>query len=622
MRPSTARAMPRTYSIVAVIVLAVLIGFGRSASFGFVSWDDDLHFVENPHLNPVSAAGLVELWTQPYERIYTPVPYTLWAGVAMLASVLDDEPAAAGRHPGWMHALNLIVHTANTWLVFVILRSLLVARIRGPDRVPAPNDSGASTGSKLERDSAALDWAACAGALLFGLHPLQVEAVAWASGLRDLSYAAFGLGALASHLGQAQRAAFAARAGDTSSRTANPIPILSTICFAVAVFAKPNAVALPFVAVALDRLVIGRPWRDALVSIAPWIPLALLCTFITSSVQLVVDAKPAPLFVRPFLAADAVAFYLGKLVAPVSLGIDYGRSLERVAQNPGILISGLVPAALAAVLWWRRREWPAAGVAFAVFVLGLLPALGLMTFRFQLLSTVADRYAYVAMLGPAFGFACALAARPGPVATGLGATLVAVLCGLTVVQTEAWASSEALYRNTLRANPESVIANHGVGDALLAAEDYDGAVAHYQAALAVIPRFPRALNKVGWARLQQGRSDEALPYLVAAAREFMALGDRPGAAMAHSNMGQLWLDRGVPERAGAEYQRAIDLDAGRAWDHVQLGGIRLAQGLRNPAVRHFRAALALDPDNEGAKESLAVALAGGDVQAVETPSQP
>ena len=154
------------------------------------------------------------------------------------------------------------------------------------------------------------------------------------------------------------------------------------------------------------------------------------------------------------------------------------------------------------------------GLQFTAAVVAKLVTLLPLMIAAALLSTVADRYAYVAMLGPAFGFACALAARPGPVATGLGATLVAVLCGLTVVQTEAWASSEALYRNTLRANPESVIANHGVGDALLAAEDYDGAVAHYEAALAVIPRFPRALNKVGWARLQQGRSDEALPYLV------------------------------------------------------------------------------------------------------------
>ena len=74
-------------------------------------------------------------------------------------------------------------------------------------------------------------------------------------------------------------------------------------------------------------------------------------------------------------------------------------------------------------------------------------------------------------------------------------------------------------------------------------------------------------------------------------------------------MGQLWLDREAPERAAAEYQRALELDPGRTEDHVQLGAIRLIQGRIDPAAHHFRAALARDPTNKRAAEGLAIALA-------------
>ena len=136
--------------------LALLVVYFTSLRFGFLTWDDDVNITANPSL---LGARWSELWGQSYYGLYVPVSYTAWALLAKLGMV-----------PLYFHAANLLVHLLNGILCYAVLAVFV-------------------------GEGAAL-W----GALFFLLHPLQVETVCWASGLRDLLSVFFGLAAWRVHL--------------------------------------------------------------------------------------------------------------------------------------------------------------------------------------------------------------------------------------------------------------------------------------------------------------------------------------------------------------------------------------------------------------------------------------
>src|SRR5438093_1736288 len=159
----------RTLSAPAAVILIVLVGaaaFGRVAKFEFLSWDDYQTVAGNPQLNPPTSRSIASFWTHPQVDLYIPVTYTVWAFAANAAAVPQPPPPNPPA-TGWaldarvFHTLNLALHLAAACIVFLLLRDLL---------------GGAGSA----------DLAAVAGALLFALHPVQVEPVAWISGMKDV----------------------------------------------------------------------------------------------------------------------------------------------------------------------------------------------------------------------------------------------------------------------------------------------------------------------------------------------------------------------------------------------------------------------------------------------------
>src|SRR5207244_11687944 len=102
-----------------------------------------------------------------------------------------------------------------------------------------------------------------------------------------------------------------------------------------------------------------------------------------------------PLWTRPFIAGDALAFYLRKLVWPLRLGVDYGREPAPTLASHWPYVTSIVPITIAVMLWIKRRAWTPALAGAVVFGLGLLPVLGFVPFDFQIYSTVADHYLYL-----------------------------------------------------------------------------------------------------------------------------------------------------------------------------------------------------------------------------------
>jgi tetratricopeptide (TPR) repeat protein len=228
---------------------------------------------------------------------------------------------------------------------------------------------------------------------------------------------------------------------------------------------------------------------------------------------------------RPLVAGDALGFYLLKVFAPLGLSADYGRSPDTVLSNGMIWWTWLWPAAMAALLILRKplRIYL---VPFAIFVAALLPTLGLVPFNFQVVSTVADRYMYFALIGPALALAMIVVQGARHWVTAAATLWVAALVALTVWRLPVWSEDLKLFAATLETNPHSWKAKHNYASAL----DDRGRTAEGERLMReVIARRPdsaEAYNDMGVMLWKLGRHGEA----AAAMRQSVIIRPTPGSA--------------------------------------------------------------------------------------------
>jgi len=467
-----------------LLVLACVAVFGEIGRHGFVRWDDEINVYRNPYLNPVTPANLGHFWTgtgmgKAADTVYRPLVYSIYAliapGAATTPYLTDGQGAGLDARP--FHAVSLLVHVLNVLLVFGLLRRLV------------KNDG-----------------AAAVGAALFALHPLQVEAVAWVSGLTDLLGALFSLLALTAFVRFRE-----AGQGNGSWKWF----AVATLWFGLALLSKPSAAVLPLLALVLDCAVLGRSWRESVKVLAGWLPLALASVIVAHHAEpVLLSGVVTPWWTRPLIAGDALLLSVRHLVWPVGLGIDYGRSPGVALADHAWLSSLVVLIAGACVRRLRRRcPWLLAGAA--LFAAALLPTLGLIPFRFQTFSTVADRYSYLALLGPSLALAWSLARLPHrlPARLAAGSICAAALLLMSLgsaAQVTTWRSSTALFDHALVVNPRSWMAHLNLGGILADTGRRDEAVVHYQQAMRLRPDdAAKDAYTDGVTLARQGRKAEA-----------------------------------------------------------------------------------------------------------------
>lgn len=469
--------------MVVPIVMALLV-LHPLAGGDFISWDDLDTVARNPLLNPALPAGLADHWTRQQGHLYIPVTYSTWHVVAMLTQASERDELGQALQ-GWVFSsLNLLVHLVSVALVSQVLL-------------------------RLTRSG----FAAIAGATLFAIHPLQVEAVGWISGLKDLLGTLFMLAAVLVFLPAAGPLPDAASAAMARRRI-----VLLFLLSAAAMLAKPTAMVLPAVLLVMDVLLLRRRVIASLRIVAPMfvllsIPTAIVTRLVQQSGH--VDTL-VPLVQRPLVALDSLAFYLGKLVWPTSLTIDYGRT-PRSVIDAGFHAAWLVPPALmlVAALVYRRAPWMLAGLLVAL--LPLTPVLGLVPFDFQYISGVADHYAYPAMFGVALLLAFTLqhvATRPAPVAVVLIAAF-APLAWLAYRQSQVWQDTPSLMQHAMSVRPDSWLAANNLAshrldrlppddspDLLPALQDAEQLA---RRAISLRVHYAEAYNNLGYALYRQSR---------------------------------------------------------------------------------------------------------------------
>ncbi|MDO8543458.1 MAG: tetratricopeptide repeat protein [Opitutaceae bacterium] len=574
------------------LALAILAVYQPTWDARFI-WDDDAHLTAHPSI--VGPLGLKEVWTTSAANYFPLVLTTFWA----LHKVFGLDPLV-------FHLVGIVLHVACTLLLWAVLRRL---------RVPG----------------------AWVGAALWGLHPVQVESVAWVSEIINTQSGVFFLGSIW----------FATRWLDPEepAQRSGGDYAAALVCALAAMLSKPSTVMLP---VALGLVCWWRrgrvQWRDAR-WLAPFFVLAVATSGWAIWEQRVHhhavggewDQSPAE---RIIIAGRAVWFYAGKLLWPYPLSFIYPRwtieSGRLVSWLPaGAAVGGI--AGLAYLAFKHSPVWRGVFFAVAYHVALLFPVLGFFNVYFFRYSFVADHFQYLASMGllTLAGAAIATAANRlestallWRMATTATAAILVSFSILGWRHARIFADDETLWRATLKTNPKSVLAHNNLGVLLVDAGRPADAIEHYERALETNPGLVDTRYNLGKAL---ARVPERMPEAI---RQFEAvLQARPNFEEARHNLA-IALAAMPARRADAivQYEAVVRLNPQNARAHsdlgVVLGGIpdRLQEAIRHgeiavqlksdlpeahfnlannlsriperktEAVRHYEAALKLKPD--------------------------
>ncbi len=462
-----------------LLIAAALLCMGRLIACDFTNWDDDSTVHHNSRMNPPTLQSVQYYWQHSAGSLYIPVTYTVWSGLAMIARLNTPDATGNWLNPNVFHAANVLVHVGCVLLVFSILQTLTRHRA-----------------------------AAVIGALLFAVHPIQVESVGWVSGMKDVLWGLLSLSAVDLYL--------QATPDNTESRRRYSLPLYlaATACFALAMLAKPAAMVTPGLVLVIEVLLRKQSWRSIAMRLLPWIVLTVPVMIITRLVQPGAANDGGPLWARPMIVLDSLYFYATKLIWPATLTPDYGRTPAVVIASGQVWWTWIAPTIIGvfAITQLRRRPWIAAGLL--LFIVGMAPMLGWIPFSFQFFSTTADHYAYVSMLGVSLIVAYALRSVEQRRMTWIIAGMIlAALCLRSIAQTGIWADNRTLLDHMMAANPNSYPAANLLGDAELAAGRRESAEALYRKSIALQPGYPLPHNRLADLLVKSGRSDEAIEHI-------------------------------------------------------------------------------------------------------------
>jgi len=518
------------------------------------------------------------------------------------------------------HVTNVLLHIGSAILLWRVLRRL---------RIPGA-------------------WLA---ALIFAIHPVNVESVAWITERKNTLAMFFYALTLWCYLRFLEAANQNPSSGVRSTRSATqPSSIssrtwycLSLVAFLCALLSKTSVVMAPFVLLLLawwqGRSEIkvqssapssspkprssSRPFTQSLTRLVPFFAISLALGLVTVWFQYhraigedIMDKTDFT--IRLAAAGWSVWFYLYKALVPLNLSFVYP---AWQTHWPKVSISSFLPFLPALVLvlafgvFWRyRRTWSRAPLfTLAYFVLMLLPVLGFLNVYFQRYSPVADHWQYFSIIAPialGAGFLVVQSSKFGVrsstrrtrtcsfILGSLGAMWVATLIVLSFQQTKIYANSETLWLDTLRKNPDSWLAHNNFGQLLAAQGRTEEAIQHYSESLRLHPQQAEARNNLGSVFLEQGK-------LEAATVQFNdALKFNPRAAVAWYNLGNVLDQQGRRSEAIANYRRALELLPQYPDAHNNLACLLAADGELNEALFHFRQALRFRPDYPDACNNL------------------
>lgn len=583
------------------LVVITVAAYAPVRHFNFVSFDDQVYVTNNPHVRAgLTWAGLVWAFTTDYAANWHPITW--------ISHMLDVQ--IFGLNPGPHHVVNLVLHTINTLLLWLVFRRL--------------------TGSVVRSGFVAA---------LFAVHPLHVESVAWVAERKDLLSTCFALLTIWAYAGYARRPGITRYAG-------------ALVLFGLGLMAKPMLVTLPFLLLLLDAWPLGRiagfapsggkppglNWGQVVREKIPFFILAILSSAVTVVAQhrggSISSLDVVPLGVRIPNAIVAYAVYIRQTILPADLAVLYPYPVSPPIAAAAAAFVMLVAAT--AVILRRARSLPYLAVGWFWFLGTLVPVIGLVQVGGQ---AHADRYTYFPLIGLFLAGVWGLAdlarrtaiPRRGLIATAWGVIIVCAVA--TRVQAGTWsdgitlwrravavttansrahvnlgtsyadagrpAEAAAEYRTALQIQPNLPQAHNNLGLALVKLRDPDEAIAQFREAVRLMPDYADARSNLANMLMDRGDVDEAIAQFTEAIRR------RPAEAQFHNNLATAYAELGRMEDATREFLEAVRLEPDRADWQYAVGMAYAVQGDAARAIPYLQAALRLDPGHERARRALA-----------------
>ena len=461
--PLTARR--RCAAICAALVALVVALYSHVFHCEFIDFDDNTHVFANP-------AVLAGLHPKAIAWVFTHFIASQWIPLTWLSHMADV--ALFGRDAGWHHLGNVALHAVNACLVFAALRRL--------------------TGA---------EWPSAAVALLFAVHPVNVESVAWIAERKNVLSTTFWLLALC---------AYARHVAQPGGRWMWTV----AACMALGLMAKPMLVTLPCALLLLDAWPLRRheavSWRRLVAEKTPLFVLSLASSLSTLAAAkftgALTDAGALSLAERLANAVTVYPRYLAHLFWPVDLAVLY--PIEARIFPPAVAASAVLLAALTILAWQWRKAHPHLLVGWLWFLGVLVPVTSIFQVGSQ---AMADRFSYVPQLGIFWAVVWSARALPRPVLrwTPFAAAAAALALSVgTVRQVALWTDTATLFDHTVRVTSDNDIARAIAGMGHVKRGDYAQAIAHYREAMRLMPRNAEVRCLLGEALTHTGDTEAAL----------------------------------------------------------------------------------------------------------------
>ncbi len=572
-------AATRRFSLwsIACIVLLSLTVYANTLTNGFTNWDDPTLVIQNVAIRSLGFKNLLS--------IFTPKPGQTYQPVRVLSYALDYY--IWELNPIGYHLANTLLHTLSAIILYLLLANVL-NQVRGDNF----RDSN-GTISLLT-------------ALLFSVHPVNVEAVTWIASRKYVLLAFFYFLSFYLYV----RSSVKAQLG--------LLPYLFSILTCIlALLSSPFAVTLPGLLMLYDycRYRDIFPWKSfkkRLIYYIPYLLLALMQFIILSNV---LSTGPDPTVKRHYMDNPLFTFltmfrvlydYIKNIFFPFWLNNRYVDYISLSFFEYKVIISFCLITFLALLLFLQIKK----GEKLALFCIGwFLIAWFPVSNIIPISTTMADRYLYLPGVGLFLGFSLLVhkvsARFFGRTSIPIIITslvLVFSLSFLTVQRNKVWANSLSLWEDSLSKAPNSPIAHKNLADALDEKGRRDEAIGHYLEALRLKPDYAQAHNNFGLVLASQGKYQEAIDHY------HRALRLKKEYSSAHNNLALALLQTGKVEEAVGHFYAAVRLKPDWAEAHSNLGNVLFTQGRINEAVTEYVEALRLKPNEADIHHNLAIAL--------------
>jgi hypothetical protein len=527
---------PYVFLIYLALAVSTLIAYEPIRHNDFVRYDDHEYVTENPNVTGGITRQSI-IWA------FTKFRVSNWHPITWLSHMLDCE--IYGLNPLGHHITSLLLHIANTLLLFLLLSKM--------------------TGAL---------WKSAFVAAAFALHPIHVESVAWVAERKDVLSGLFWMLTIIAYVHYARH--------PNIKRY-----VLVLLAFIMGLMSKPMVVTLPFVLLLLDWWPLGRlvlrpsslvprtspsVWH-LLAEKIPLFVLSAISCIITLVAQKrgesVLSLKVWPLPIRLINSLGCYFNYIMKMLYPKGLAVLYP-----IMEKPTIDAAVLAVAGVIVLLriWGRGRRWLVVGL---LWYLGtLVPVIGLVQVGTQIM---ADRYTYLPSIGVFLVIAWGaeeifskMRYSKAILASGAAAVLIAMTL-LTRIQVGYWRDNPTLFNRALAVTKNNFIMHDNYGLYLCEQKRYEEAIQHFKEAIRIWPIYPSARNNICAMLLKQGKFDDAIACFTETLQE---RNNWPNMHKMYNNLGSAY---------------------------AQKGNLALAEV-------NFRKALSLKPDYESARQNLALVL--------------